>query len=467
MAITYVAAGAAATGNNASVAPALPAGWAAGDLLLVLASIRNSGTGTVTTPTGWTALASSGNVSLLGRIAQVGDTAPTIAYAGGVAGADTIAQCTAWRGTLQTATASLLHGDAATQLNASAANIAYPALGVTLDGCLIIRAGWKQDDWTSVATIAGMTEIAETATTTGDDAGQVWDYTIQTTATATTSGSFTVTGGVSAISRGLVVAIRPAVAITATEQDAWPVRMLVTATGLDAGDLVDVDRVEGATRTAVRGGDQVTASDPSLVLVDAELPFGTAVSYTLTVDGVDLATTATASHTLVGGKVAVTDAIEGSAAEVVILAWPDRSRSRVASSYVVGGRTVVVSGPLGDPTGQVELWTDTDVGRTTLLAVLSGATSGVVQLRQAGAYPGVDHYCAVTEVREARASQDGTDPRRRWVLTIAEVQPWADTYTARGSTLADVDAAYTGLTLADLAGDYTTLLAVAQHDWSQ
>jgi hypothetical protein len=37
---------------------------------------------------------------------------------------------------------------------------------------------------------------------------------------------------------------------------------------------------------------------------------------------------------------------------------------------------------------------------------------------------------------------------------------------SRGYTLQDVADAYTGLTLADLAGDYATLLLLAQGDFS-
>lgn len=218
--ITYIGTGAAATGNNTSVSPALPVGWIAGDLALILASIRNSGTGTVNTPTGWTAVAASGNVALLGRRLQSGDVAPTVTFAGGAANADTIARCAVWRN-------ADLSAVTATQLSGSAQNIAYPALTLSSAGRLVIAAGWKQDDWTSVAGAFG-TEIAESISTAGDDSGQVWNYSIQTTASNITAGSFTVTGGVSAISRGIVAAFAPAPyrtretnSITATLDAVW------------------------------------------------------------------------------------------------------------------------------------------------------------------------------------------------------------------------------------------------------
>lgn len=198
---SFVAAGTAAHANNASVSPALPAGLAAGDLLLVFAAIRNSGTGTPNLPSGYVLLADMGNAALFGKYAASGEAAPTITFAGGVANADTSAQTAAWRGV------GLTIHNSATQLNGSAQNIAYPALIVSRDACLVLYLGWKQDDWTSVAAIAGATEIGEPDTTTGDDQGLVWDYVLQSTAASIASGSFTVTGGASAISRGAVVAL--------------------------------------------------------------------------------------------------------------------------------------------------------------------------------------------------------------------------------------------------------------------
>lgn len=453
---TFVGVATAATGNNTSLVPALPAGMVAGDAMLCFASIRNSGTGTPSTPTGWTLLLDLGNARVFGKVHTGSESAPTVAFSGGVANADTLAQIAAWRGV------SINPLAAQVQLNTSAQNIAYPAASVTAGARLVLYAGWKQDDYTSVTSPG--TEIAEASTTTGDDASQVWAYTIPTApAVSVSAGSFAVTGGAAAISRGGVLIL--GAGLTAVEQDIWPPRMLVSATGLGIGDAVTIYRTVGSTRTALRGATEVTADDPALVVVDAELPFGTPIAYTLAVDEVDVASTATAAHTLVGGKVAITDAIEGTAAEVVVTAWPTKRRERQASTYRVGERTVVVSGPLGSATSDIEILTETDTARTNLESLLEDATGGIVQIRQVGGYGGVDAYLATLGVVEARMSQDGTDQRRLITLAVAEVEAWPDTYTARGYTLADIATAYTGLSLADLAGDYSSLLAVAQHDW--
>lgn len=199
---TFVAAGVADEGSNASRTPALPAGTQAGDLLLVLAAIRNSGAGTVNIPAGYTFLADGSNFRLFGKIHTGVESAPTVSFTGGVVNATCHAQMAAFRG------ASLTVLNAAGQLNSSAQNIAYPAMGLTVPLGVVLYLGWKQDDWTSVATLSGATEIGEVSTITGDDAGFVWDYQIQGAAPVNiASGSFVVTGGASAISRGITLAL--------------------------------------------------------------------------------------------------------------------------------------------------------------------------------------------------------------------------------------------------------------------
>jgi hypothetical protein len=205
--ISFVGAGTAAAASSGTVTPTLPSPLQAGDLLLVFASTRNSGTGTVDTPSGYTSLVSSGNVSVFGKIAGTAEADPAISFTAGSANETTIAQACAFRGTHQDIDSVLLNS--ATQLNSSAANVGYPALTVASNNCAVVVAGWKQDDWTSVATLSGLSEIEEKFSTAGNDAAQVWDYVIQSTAANISASSFTVTGGTSQISRGLTFALKP------------------------------------------------------------------------------------------------------------------------------------------------------------------------------------------------------------------------------------------------------------------
>lgn len=252
------------------------------------------------------------------------------------------------------------------------------------------------------------------------------------------------------------------VALTATQQDSWPPRVALAVTGLTIGDVVTLYRVVGGVRTPVRGASDVEATDTSLVRLDAEQPFGTPVSYTALVNDEDEYSDGPDTYTLTGGKVAVTDAINGLAAEVIIASWDERVRERASTTYQVGGRNIVVSGPLSPTTQAIELLTEADSSRENLDALLVGATSGVVQIRQPGGYADVDGYYAITSASRRRYMQEGTDQRRVWTLQAVEVDPWAPDLEARGYSYQDVADAYDGLTYDDLAGDYATYLDLAQ-----
>jgi hypothetical protein len=207
--VSYVGAGALASGDNVSLTPALPAGWLADrDLFVCLASIRNSGTGTVNVPADWFSIVSYGNVALLGHYAGVGDVAPTITFTGGASGDTTLAQVIALRD-CEADPASLVIASA-TSLNASAQNIAVPALTVA-EGGVVLIAGWKQDDWTGVAALTGQlfNEAIDASSVTGNDAGHVLDYRVQSGAFNVAATNLVVTGGASAISRSIVVGLRP------------------------------------------------------------------------------------------------------------------------------------------------------------------------------------------------------------------------------------------------------------------
>jgi hypothetical protein len=261
-AATLGAVGAAATGNNATVNPALPAGLVEGQTMLMLASIRNSGTGTVNTPTGWQPLAASGNLALFGRVAGSSESVPAVSFTGGVANADTIAQIASFNNLpLNVVTSN-------TQLNASAANVAYPALTITVANGVVVYAGWKQDDSTGWAAVAGTAELGEANPTAGDDASQAWDWVAQTTATNVSAGSFTVSGGGSAISRGMVVQLGPAghtatasthtlPANTLTNGQTWQWRVRTW----DSAGMVGPWSGYGSFSTA--SGGAVTVTDPA------------------------------------------------------------------------------------------------------------------------------------------------------------------------------------------------------------
>lgn len=466
MTITFVNAGSGTAAVNASVTPPSITGVAAGDLVIIQASIRNTGTGTVNTPAGWTQLAAQGSMALLGRFWQAGDVMPVVSFSGGVANADTIAQAVAFRGVAPDA---LTQSTTASQANASAQNVAYPALNVPGANHAVLLAIWKQDDASSLSTPASYTAVGLASTTAGDDAMQSMYYRIETTEADLGSGSITVTGGASAVSAAIAVALHPAAAITVDEQDSWPPRALVTVTGLVTGlDTVRILRSVAGAETAVRGGTVSTAvTDPSLVALDAEEPFGVPVTYIAEVNGTARYTADPVTFTLTGGNVALTDAITGLTAEAQIMAWPAKVSQRRSTVYTVGSSNIVVAGFRAQPESDITFFFDTSTARHNFGVLLSGATEGVIQIRQPGGYTGVDAYVAIVSDSEERYSQDGSDERREWTVHAVETDAWSSSLTASGFTLADIYAFYgsTG-TLADLNGDQATLLDIAQADWT-
>lgn len=211
---TFVAAGTAVHADNAAVTPGAGAGITAGDLDLLFCSIRDS-TGFanlggvaddeaiyIGDQLGWKRLAEwggeNGNTMLLARTFKTGDADPVLTpVVGSSAAGDTVS---AQRATVRYVQ-PVLHTAGIPLINASAANIAYPGCGIVRPNTFALIVAQKDDDWTSVATPAGWTEIGEPDSTLGSDQGLAWYYQIQTTATNIAAGSLVVTGGASAISK--------------------------------------------------------------------------------------------------------------------------------------------------------------------------------------------------------------------------------------------------------------------------
>jgi hypothetical protein len=200
--VTFVSAGTAAHAANASVAPGLPAGRAAGDALLILAATRASAQGTPTpAPTGYTELVNAGNVRVHAKTAGSSESTPTVGFTGaGGATMSVSAQMCAFRGAQ-----AVLGATPAAVLNGVAQDMATLAYTPVVDNSVLVWVGWKQDDWTSTTRPAGVpADIGSSSTTLGDDQGIAWAYQIQTVKTAVGASSFTVTGGAAAVSRGIV-----------------------------------------------------------------------------------------------------------------------------------------------------------------------------------------------------------------------------------------------------------------------
>lgn len=265
--------------------------------------------------------------------------------------------------------------------------------------------------------------------------------------------------------------------ITVIDQDVYPPRAQITVQGLEPGDQLQVYREVESVRTLVRGGTVDDVDSFAYVLTDAELPFGVPVRWVAVVNDDAGTPTAPFTYTLPGGKVVISDAIRGLAAEVIVASWPEWSYSADATLFSVQDsdddrarprvrNVVVTSGLSTQHTATIELFVDTDTAARQVRAVVQGATQGIVQIRQPGGYADTDAYLSVLGVRMRRYSGDGSDPRRLFVLEVAQVDAWASAFTATGWTLQDLADVYDGLTLADVAADHETLLDLAQADLS-
>jgi hypothetical protein len=263
-----------------------------------------------------------------------------------------------------------------------------------------------------------------------------------------------------------------AVSVSTTQQDVYPPRVQVSVTGLTIGDTVVLYRAVGSVRTLVRDGSMDAVGATAFLRVDAELPFGVPVSYVASVNNTEYTTSAT-TYSLPSDKVALSDAVTGLAAEVVISAWPEKQYDSDFTTFRVAGRKVVVTGGIDKGfEGQIELVTDTDSQRDNLLNLIQNATQGTIQIRQGGSWSDVDCYVTVTSVNARRDTQqfnnvtDQRAERRYLTLTVVEVEPWDSAFTSHEFTLQDIADHYDTLTLLDLSNDYATLLDVAQGDWS-
>lgn len=204
---TFVSVGTAAHADNASVVPGMPASIQKGDSIILVTAIRNQAAfaGAITNPGGWEILANMGNFVVLEQVWDGSFTAPTCSFSGGSAGDTTSAFMFAMRNV-----APRVLGEPSTQSNASAANIAYPALsGQTVKrhkpAALLIT--WKQDDLSTASTPAGFTQIAAVSTTVGNDQSLTAYYQFQAEAADIAAGSLTITGGAAAVSEAILLAI--------------------------------------------------------------------------------------------------------------------------------------------------------------------------------------------------------------------------------------------------------------------
>jgi hypothetical protein len=205
----------AANTSGAVLSPGLPAGFQAGDLHLLATCARAAGE--TLTVTDWTELATYttfGSVKLFGRIAVGGDTGPSVNWSGATASAAQIAGFSGSVYTDLTTINSVVNED----IGGSNALFQYDPITPAHDGCIVLIIGRKGKTATTDGITAdaepGFTELGQSALN-GSTSLFVWNYVIQTTATAVAAGAWTASQTYETLNgNSLTVALRPSEVVT-------------------------------------------------------------------------------------------------------------------------------------------------------------------------------------------------------------------------------------------------------------
>jgi len=216
---TFNAAGAIAASatSGASITPALPAGFAADDIHIIVA--HHSGSVDFTTPSGWTKItALSGTntsaqiVAVFWRRAVGGDTAPAIAMASSVSTVR-IARCYGFRSCITSGDPwDSGSGAGPTKLNnAASATVSTTSITTTVANCLVLFFDLYEDDPSARSLPSGYTVTGTVGTSAlGTDASENC-FRKALTGTGTENPSTTVSGGTFAnsVNVGLMIALKP------------------------------------------------------------------------------------------------------------------------------------------------------------------------------------------------------------------------------------------------------------------
>lgn len=240
---------------------------------------------------------------------------------------------------------------------------------------------------------------------------------------------------------------------------------------LPVGDMMRVYRVIGSTQTLVRGPDGwldgVTLTSDQLVIEDYEAPVEVVLTYRIefyTTGGASDGYRETSGVWLTLSDESdcwIKDPLQPER-NVLLRASvaPDWSRPIEQTEYRVRGRrnSVILYDVRGGLTGTVQVWTMDDTERAALHFALDSGAPLLFQF-----WPGVgleDAYYAVGDATEARFSPVGSEGRRRWSLTLTQVDaPIGGVSGTAGWTVQDVSNTYA--TVQDVFNTYATVLDLA------
>lgn len=394
---TFVATAGTAATVATSITPALPAGWAAGDLVLI-AILGKYRSADCDTPAGWTSITGriqhsitttgndTGNVfaKVYGRVMQAGDTAPTFTATATVNSWEAIAE--AWRpaaGNAWTDAADLAgipwvtFDDATTAdpLTGSATFATQPAAAdgaqLTMFGVIPTDTGTAQGAVTASATgLSGGTVTARQYVENalgGDTAGLSWTWTGFTgTATGALAWSTAITSSTNSVGLGVALWLREAAAAT---------QVAPADTGSGADTMTTAATVGPADTATGSGSMTVTAQ---VAMADAA---AAADSMTVTLPPTQVAPADTAASTdslAVAAQLAPADTGSGAAQTLTVTATAALSDNVSAAQALA----VAAQAPLADSAAAA------DVASLAATLALADAAQGVDSMAVAqGAVP--------------------------------------------------------------------------------
>jgi hypothetical protein len=126
---------------------------------------------------------------------------------------------------------------------------------------------------------------------------------------------------------------------------------------------------------------------------------------------------------------------------------------------------VVVTGPWPSARSELILRTDTAEERDNLNVLLRQATSGVIQIRQRGAWDDIDDHIVVVSGRVVRLARKASIVYRLFSLDVYITEPWPFSIEALGYSLQDIADNFE--TLQDIADQFfgETLFDIAVFDF--
>lgn len=241
----------------------------------------------------------------------------------------------------------------------------------------------------------------------------------------------------------------------------------VTVTGLLTTDTVSIYReAPGEVRTLVRGAVAVTPTTATLLVQDVEAPFGRAVTYTAEVTSLAGVLTVVAAAPLVitdPGRHVLSSPSTGARVLVDVVADADERTTSLRGSVLrVTGRArpIALVDTRDSDTGRLTLYTRDSAETAALVSLLADGVPVVSREAPGRDLPGSE----VLLIMDATRSRRSTDGDRLWSLPFAVVDTPERSTPVQLVDLADLDAYYTGETLADIGADFPTLLDLAQSD---